>query len=159
ATAEAAAYLAHPLSKVKTAVDFEEMRQYVLSYYEGVTVKHSFVYYSDHIDCVPILQQPAARRLGIKSVPEMAPPALHPAAAPSSPPALSPFETGSFDASGNRVGCDSGTVPIRRITLEHLSMYPTLRHAFRKAPGDPSPPPRIDANGYKHRTMSQWVNN
>src|SRR5580704_6926578 len=61
-------YLAQSTSRVKTAAAFEEMRQHILTMYGGVSVKHSFLLGSDPYDCVPIMQQPAVRLRGLKSI-------------------------------------------------------------------------------------------
>jgi hypothetical protein len=51
-------------NRVKTTQSFEEMRQHILTMYQGVTVTHSFLFGSDPFDCIPILQQPEFRLLG-----------------------------------------------------------------------------------------------
>src|SRR5438067_2139460 len=72
-------YLTRPTSRVKTAESFEQMRQHILSLYQGVEVSHSFLLDSQHFDCVPVAQQPSVRLLGLKGI---APP---PSAAPGNP--------------------------------------------------------------------------
>ena len=51
--------------KLREAAALEPMQQHVLSRYEGVEVTHSFVLGSNHFDCIPMLQQPAAREFGL----------------------------------------------------------------------------------------------
>jgi hypothetical protein len=91
ATADAATYLDAPERRVVSATEFERMRRHVLSLYEGVQVTHSFVYNLQYVDCVPVLQQPSARHLGLKAVPHLQPPAPPPAGVamvPQLPPRL-----------------------------------------------------------------------
>src|SRR4051812_10191045 len=47
--------------RVKDDASFQEMRNHILSLYEGVTVKHSFLEDGRHVDCVPFEQQPSLR--------------------------------------------------------------------------------------------------
>ena len=63
-TADAASYLG-AAAKVESAAAFEAMRNHILSLYEGVTPTNSFLLGSQYVDCVPILQQPTARTLGL----------------------------------------------------------------------------------------------
>ena len=110
----------------------EEMRSHILSLYRGVTVRHSFVLDDQYFDCVPILQQPSARALGLMKVPAL--PAALPLptndddGAPASQ--FAPGETA--DRFGNAMPCEQGTIPMRRITLQELSRYRNLREYFQK---------------------------
>lgn len=158
-TADAATYLGHPESRVVSATEFEAMRGHVLSLYEGVQVSHSFVYNSQYVDCVPVLQQPSARLLDLKVVPQLLPPAPPPAGMPTVLPTTPQVALGQSDSFGNRISCDDGTIPMRRITLEELSRFQTLHDYFRKAPGGTNPSPALDYAGFKHRTLSEYVNN
>jgi hypothetical protein len=136
-------YLAQSTSRVKTAAAFEEMRQHILTMYGGVSVKHSFLLGSDPYDCVPIMQQPAVRLRGLKSIATAPPqPPVPTGAHPSNPQAspasqLRPGQT--LDALGNAVHCEEGTIPMRRITLEELSRFETLQQFFKKDGGVPNP--------------------
>src|SRR5208337_2976066 len=67
-TANADDYLGKPASNVKDAAAFEEMRQHILNMYDGVEVNHSFLLDSAYYDCVPVMQQPAVRKYGIKKI-------------------------------------------------------------------------------------------
>ncbi len=135
-----ASYLARSTSRVKTAAAFEEMRQHILTMYGGVSVRHSFLLGSDPYDCVPIMQQPSVRLRGLKSIAPAPPQPPVPTGlnAPANSPAA---QTGQLpsgqtaDAFGNSVTCEEGTIPMRRITLEELSRFETLRQFFQKGPG------------------------
>jgi Neprosin len=159
-TADPATYLGRPGARVESRAAFEQMRRHLLLLYDGVQVNHSFLLNSQHVDCVPVLQQPTARWLGLTQLPSPPP-------APQSPPerapvalAPSPLELGLADGFGNRIACDRDTVPMRRITLEELTRFSTLRQFFRKAPdAGTQPAPAVDFAGYKHRTVSNSLNN
>ena|ERR1700730_6910642 len=51
--------------------------------YSGVSVKHSFLLGSDPFDCVPIMQQPSVRLLGLKSIATKPPPSAPRASTPA----------------------------------------------------------------------------
>lgn len=121
------------------ALDFERMREHILSMYEGVEVEHSYVMDSQHFDCIPIEQQPSVRLLGIKTI-AAAPPAplamegSEPGAPNGSLRLASPLTLGLEDAFGNAIHCDSGTIPMRRITLEEMGGFGSLEGFFQKTP-------------------------
>lgn len=157
-TASADTYLLHPDSKIRSATDFEEMRHHLLSLYAGVHVGHSFLYNDQYVDCVPILEQPSARALGLKELPQLPAPARPPGVsnAPSTP---SPLSMGLSDRFGNAVSCAIGTIPMRRITLDEFARFATLRDYFRKAPSPASPSPTVNYAGYKHRYFAFGATN
>jgi len=135
-----------PGARVLSAAAFEEMRRHVLSLYEGVALDgvHSFLLDGHHFDCLPIEQQPSVRGLGLTHV-ETAPLPLSAAAEPggdasgepAEPPAraTSPLTLGSRDGFGNEIHCAAGTIPMRRVTLEEMTRFETLRQFFEKGPG------------------------
>lgn len=105
---------------------FDEMREFLLSRYDGVDVRHSFVEHGGEVvDCVPVEQQFALRDSGDVPEPPDPPAALaggehdDPAVGESRPipPPLSPER---YDEYGNQMWCPPGTVPVLRHTLERL---------------------------------------
>jgi hypothetical protein len=123
---------------VANYVDFAEMQNHILSMYEGVEVKNSFVLGNDHIDCVDVNTQPSLRQNG-QQIP-LAKPPPHPAntgdewgrrlaGKHSVLPLLSEQKK---DAYGNVQFCEEGFIPIRRITLDELTRYQTLSDFFNK---------------------------
>jgi hypothetical protein len=136
-------YMARAESRVKDAAAFEEMRQYILTMYQGVHVRHTFVRDNNHVDCVPIMEQPSVRLLGLKQV-ATPPPAEHQFSNDSGEDSLAgdrPVTVTSqidpdqpFDEFGNAVVCEDRTIPMARITLEQLTRFPTLREFFEKSP-------------------------
>lgn len=114
-------------SEVKPDNDsFDEMREFLLSRYDGVDVRHSFVELGGEVvDCVPVEQQVALR--DGSDVPEPPDPPAEPAGGDHDdpgpgesrpiPPPLSPER---YDEHGNQMWCPPGTVPVLRHTLERL---------------------------------------
>lgn len=166
---------AGPATRVKDEASFEEMRQHVLSLYNGVEIRHSFVLNSSHFDCVPIEQQPGVRALAGKAIAAVPPASL--AARPSGntdqeadqavSAAQLPAEK-QVDAFGNPVGCEQGTIPMRRITLEEMTKFPTLREFFQKGPHGAGRPsfvrpekvaPQSPTQGHKYSIVYQHVDN
>lgn len=121
---------------------FDEMREFLLSRYDGVDVRHSFLEPGGEVvDCVPVEQQLSLR--GGSEVPE--PPSEPPPPAPEgedAPPgpttALQPqLHPDNRDALGNQMWCPPGTVPVLRHTLDQLATeYATLDEFVRGARAD-----------------------
>jgi hypothetical protein len=158
ATTDSNEYIGRATSQVKDAADFVQMRQHILTMYQGVEVTHSFVSHSQYFDCVPAQEQPSVRLLGLKNIAQ-APPL----------PALSESSLGTgttegaeqvgpgdeFDEFGNPVQCEENTIPMRRITLDELSRFETLQDFFKKTPDN------VDgaAVTHKYAYANQTVNN
>ncbi|HVZ52727.1 MAG TPA: neprosin family prolyl endopeptidase [Pseudolabrys sp.] len=121
-------------SRVSGAVEFNEMRQYVLGLYDSVQVHHSYALGSQVFDCVPVAQQPSARDLAPRAIapPPPMPPGGGSAGAVQSVTQVDPQQRA--DAYGNSIGCEAGTIPMRRVTLQELSRFQTLQQFFRKSP-------------------------
>src|SRR5512135_1595081 len=139
-------YAARSDSRVAHEAAFSEMRSYILELYRDVSASHSFMdEYGGIFDCIPIEQQPALRG-STESIPEAPDLPTVPSGdevdqrdyARGSP--LSPDRTDSY---GNAMNCPDGTIPVRRVTLEDLTRFETLRDFFRKGPrGASRRPPR-----------------
>lgn len=138
---------------------FDEMREFLVSRYDGVDVRHSFLEHGGEIvDCVPIEQQLSLRADSDVPAPPSDPPAPAdpPADGTDSPPGptkhLPPQLHPDYrDPLGNQMWCPPGTVPVLRHTLDWLAAdYSTLdgflrgprsadnirRHAAPKQEGD-----------------------
>jgi len=136
--ASSADYMARAESRVRDSAAFEDMRQHVLSLYEGVAVTHSFVLSGHAFDCVPIEQQASFRHYGQGKI-ATPPPAIAPVQADrgeDAPIAASQVVFGSVDAFGNSTRCEAQTIPMRRVTLEDMTRFATLRDFFAKHRGD-----------------------
>jgi hypothetical protein len=167
ATAASSDYLARPTSQVKDAATFEQMRQYILTMYQGVNVNHSFVEDSQYFDCVPIAQQPTARLLGITDIdppPAELPPGLG-SSAEQSLPAIASTSMDTLDQFGNTTTCEVNTIPMARMTLDEMTGFATL-HDFQmngqdgsaEGPaGDDLLPPAN--NGHRYAREYQFVKN
>src|ERR1043166_5560312 len=141
-------HLAAAASKARDTATVQEMRDHLVRHYQGVQAEHSFKDENGSIfDCVPIAQQPAMRQKG-----------EGPAKAPGPPPAAEPAQAGAQagdrpthqamqlhadrkDQHGNVMQAPAGTIPMRRLTVENLARFETLRHFFQKSPYGSSTPP------------------
>jgi hypothetical protein len=112
--ADAHEFLTRPNSKVRDLAAFEEMRQYVLTLYRGVCVRHSYVVGSQTVDCVLISQQRSLQGRSSEIAPE-----------PPEPRTPTPPRN-SY--------CEGHTIPMRRITLEQLFHFKTLSAFLAKSP-------------------------
>jgi Neprosin len=157
--------------RVKDAQSFEEMRQHILGLYEGVNVSHSFVLDGDHFDCVPVEQQPGVRMQGLKRIatPPLAPAPLTEASAAGSAQkavgiASQLRDYDAVDEFGNSRACEEHTIPMRRVTLDDMSRFATLKDFFEKGPEGSGQPPSLTPEGaatvqHKYSYMLQSVLN
>lgn len=160
-------FIAQPQNKVQDAAAFEQMRQHILSLYQGVNVTHSFMLDSDHFDCVAVDQQPSVQILGLKEI-ATPPPAslLHKGAQANGSKSteitsqLDPNK--QSDEFGNSVKCEANTIPMRRVTLEEMSHFATLRNFLEKGPngaGHANDPNALTPSAHKYSYTYQYVNN
>jgi hypothetical protein len=121
---------------------FGEMKQHILSTYQDVKVSHSYALGSQTFDCVPVEQQPAVRKQGLRSIAAVPPALALPSAAPAGEQrpvgqttgeAVQPQVAGT-DAFGNTQTCEEQTIPMRRITLDELTRFKDLDEFFSKGP-------------------------
>jgi len=156
-------YLGLPGGQVQDAAAFEEMRQHILTMYQGVHVSHGYVLDSHEFDCVPVLEQPSVRLLGLVGVASPPPPTASAGDDAAIMSLTSQLDgAASVDAFGNTVGCPEGTIPMRRITLEDMVRFATLQDFFHKSPNESVPgasvEPAITAT-HKYSFTYQNVNN
>jgi hypothetical protein len=167
-----------PASQVLNENAFSEMKAYILNLYEGVHAQHSFMDESSGIfDCIPYEQQPALRG---SSEPVPTAPDLPPLAEASdlgsgsvatrdqqeerndalAGSLLSPDRTDQY---GNIMDCPEGTIPMRRVTLEQMTRFETVRDFLRKGPGDAGSPRRKTERAtlptHRYAQGYQFVNN
>jgi hypothetical protein len=132
------AYVGRPGTAVKTPAAFEEMRHHLLNLYSGASVAHSFVSGERIFDCIPIEDQPGVRLRKLKTGAE--PPPSPPAGVSGeghesgSPSVAEVQDAGGRDALGNAQQCEDGTIPVRRLTLEELTRFATLKDYLAKQP-------------------------
>lgn len=123
-------------TKVANEKEFLKMKNHVLSMYEGVVVKNSFVMEKNgYVDCIDVKAQPSLRRGG-KQLTMQTPPNAVPVEerpqelkAQAVQPMLSREKK---DRHGNVMFCESGFIPLRRITLDELTRFETLEDYFNK---------------------------
>jgi hypothetical protein len=157
-------YSGGPETAVRDAAAFEEMRQYILAMYQGVTVTHSFVLGTHHVDCVPIEQQPSVRLLGLKDIATPPPPFMvtsdHSIVRVSSPNSEA-VPDHNVNSLGSSAVCEEHTIPMMRLTLERLARFTDLRHFLRKSPDGTSPLDEGPPDPWRHRyaITKQQVNN
>lgn len=129
-TARAAAFAGRSGAKLHDAAEFGKMRSYLLTMYRGASAEHSFLLDNQTFDCIPIMQQPSVRRFGLSTI--ASPPPNSPGDAVGQDKLAEPVK--AADAFGNVQECETGTIPMRRVTLEELSRYETLAQFFKKLP-------------------------
>jgi hypothetical protein len=140
-------YATRAASKVVHESAFAEMKAHVLQLYDKTEAPHSFVDETGAIfDCIPIEQQPSLRGSSEK-VPKAPDLPSHTVAAGAQDERkdsliASPLGPGRKDRHGNVMLCPPGTIPMRRVTLEDLTRFETLKHFFRKGPAGAGRPPR-----------------
>ncbi len=140
-------FMRRPESKVADEDTFTEMQNYILSLYGKTEALHGFMDESGAVyDCIPVEQQPSLR--GLKSHVPVAPDApQHEEIGGTKAPhkdilAVSPLGPDKKDRFGNVMYCPEGAIPMRRVTMEDLTRFGTLRDFFSKGPGEAGRPPR-----------------
>ena len=125
---------------------FMEMKEYLIKHYAGIEVLHSYIDENGSIfDCVPIGQQASAKesRQKVAKAPDL--PTIESKTSAKyerkTNPIQAPLRQDRKDRFGNAMFCPPGTIPKRRITLEELARFKTLRNFFQKSPLGSSPPP------------------
>lgn len=159
------AFANRPDSRVASAEEFDRMRAHLTALYDGVEVAHSFVDAAGQVfDCVPIAQQPSLR--GLSTVPPTPPSLLTiagsaapaPATARAAPPPPPPV-----DRFGNSMTCQSGHIPMRRVTLEEMTRFRSLDDFRNKGPArqavDPSIPVADATLNHRYAYTQQDVAN
>jgi hypothetical protein len=141
--AQPGAYVGQPGFAVESAAAFAEMKAHLLELYRGVTARNSFVGPDGQtIDCIPIDQQPGLRPTGrppaevSRDVPAPATGAAEPrgdsrASAPRRSEDIT-LKRGQRDRFGNEMYCETGTIPMRRVTLERIATFRTLASFLSK---------------------------
>jgi hypothetical protein len=130
------------LSRVRDTAAAAAMRDHLVRHYTGVEAEQSFVDENGSVfDCIPIEQQPALRATGGRAA---TPSDLPQGAAGAAPGAQQVVQLGPHrrDQHGNQMLAPEGTIPMRRLTMENLTRFETLRHFFQKSPFGSALPPR-----------------
>jgi hypothetical protein len=117
-------YAGRPGVDVRDEAAFEDMRQYLIQRYADAQAATSVVSNGTVFDCI--------RQAGDTASPPPAPP-------PSASAQGSQGPTAS--ATQSAIPCPAGSVPVRRITLDDLTRFPTLAAFQSKGPGAVGAPP------------------
>lgn len=146
-SAKHAAYSARADSKVAHEDAFADMKAHILKLYAKTEAPHSFMDESGAVfDCIPIEQQPSLRGSlgGVPKAPDL--PQHEVAGGPQDERRdsliASPLGPDQKDRHGNVMHCPAGTIPMRRVTMEDLTRFETLKDFFRKGPRGAGRPPR-----------------
>jgi hypothetical protein len=165
-------YLMKKENKIANQDAFREMKARLIEIYKGVKVLHSFVDENGSIfDCIPIEQQPTLKgsEQAVPKAPDL-PGIKNKTDSKENLTANhveSPLNSSRTDKFGNAMSCPPGTIPKRRITLEELAHFGTLRHFFQKSPFGSGIPPSVllqsnDADitaAHRYAHASQQVDN
>jgi hypothetical protein len=120
-----------------TKKNFAEMKAYILDYYDGVKVVRSVAADGGVVfDCVVTGTQPAARHQlnGAANPPPSLPPPPPPQQRAPHPTMTPKTAEPSFASS-----CREGTIPLRRLTLQQMVSFKSLRGLFQKSEGESVP--------------------
>ena len=125
-----------PSLSVDNSAAFEEMQNHILgTLSSGIEVQNSFV--DEHgqvFDCIPIEQQISLKQKDFKLV---KPDNLKVSGSKSlkrAKPAQSLLSAGRPDKFGNEMHCPENSIPIRRVTLEEMTRFGSVKEFFRKTP-------------------------
>lgn len=137
-------YRRDPRSRVATKSAFNRMQAHVVKLYAGVEAVHTFEDPAGNpVDCIPIEQQPSLKG---HSGPLPDPPDLtqviageEPQRVKLAPPTTPPTAERSRDRHGNVMAAPPGTIPMRRVTLDHLIRFRDLDDFLHKSPTSGSP--------------------
>jgi hypothetical protein len=149
---------------VRDTTELEKMRSHILSLYRGVRPVHSFVDEGgQYFDCIPADEQPSLRQPdGSFARLQEPPPAPRTPGADRMPPLAAPAPAAATnDEFGNRRSCPQGTIAMRRLTLEEMARYKTLRDFFSKELPRPETdvPPAAGAFLHRYASTEQVVDN
>jgi hypothetical protein len=127
------AYLSSVARADYASLAANHMRDYVLGLYSGVRVSHSYQFGGAYFDCVDAMSQPTVRDLGLKTL-ATPPDASTTGKGNDAAGAASPLQQGLTDAFGNAVSCAAGTIPMRRLSLDQMTKFPSLAAYLGKSP-------------------------
>ncbi|WP_374562967.1 neprosin family prolyl endopeptidase [Ideonella sp.] len=145
-------FIGRPGARVRDNAQFERMKAYLRSHYDGVVAKHHFELSPGEVfDCVDALTQPGARRHGLTAANWVSKPSMLPAEPLAEagtddtdramndrhqrdPGIFLSAASTDVDAEGHAKSCAKGTIPMKRLTLPRLAAFESLEH-FRSKRG------------------------
>ena len=150
--------------RVRDEAEFDAMKDHLAHLLEDTEPITSFVDSGGQIfDCVPIDEQPALRESGetIAEPPSLAREIGLEEVEPETPAtAAEPESEPERDRFGNPAKCPEGFVPVRRVTLEEMARFETLRDFFSKTGAKPLSPPSAPSadSSQNHRYAYAYQN-
>ena len=139
-------YLNVASSRIMNEQSFDDIHSHLKNYYEGTEAAHSFVDANGSIfDCMPVEKQYSLRANAgaVARAPDL--PANATKAGGAAPPApadrIVQLHASMTDPLGNTMLAPEGTIPVRRLTVENLARFRTLREFLQKSPSGGSLPP------------------
>ena len=136
-------YRKTPGRRVPRRDAFERQRAHLVRFYRGIEVVRSFVDDGGQIfDCIAFEQQPALRGVRGRGA-RLGQGRRSGSAAPPHPGALHPARR---DRYGNPMFCEPELVAIRRLTLDEMIRFSSVRHhhrKFRRAAASTATPPAV----------------
>jgi hypothetical protein len=140
------------MDQVDPKEEFQKMQDFLLDYYKGVEIQHTFVDKSgNHVDCIPIEQQATYRKARAGRHKVSAKP-VKPTTkvkrvrrkagdfGPENTSVMPPLRRGVRDLFDNSISCPEGCVPVRRITLSSLAFLGKFDNFFTKSMPAPAAP-------------------
>lgn len=135
-TVGSARYLNVPHSRIADEQAFTEIRTHLTSYYAGVEPVYSFIDANGAIfDCIPVEQQVSLRGKGgrVPEAPELPGHATTKTSRLTSGDIrVTQLHPRLTDPLGNQMLAPEGTIPVRRLTLEDLAGFESLRTFLEK---------------------------
>ena len=138
-------YRKDPRARVADQRCFREMQSHLNGLHKGVVAVHSFEDTAGTVfDCIPVEQQPSLRGHAgpLPQAPDLRPVVEGKPPEPGRPSVAAGGAPAGRDRHGNLREAPPGTIPMRRVTLDELVRFPTLRDFLRKEPGRPAAPRR-----------------
>lgn len=131
---------------VPTMEEHERMHNHFNKLYDPAHVRHSFTQTSGaEVDCVEIKEQPGLKKASAKNIALPPPEAAHPkesnkesntAVLTEIPGTEVLLKAGTYNASGEEMYCQEGTIPILRTPDVVFKNFHSLENMMRKHPND-----------------------
>jgi hypothetical protein len=160
AQVKAAKYEDYSSTPVRDKDAFVEIQQHILSMYGGVIKPDkvlSYIETGDYVDCLPFMQQPTIHLLNlteedVKPTANVSFPDFPKSDGPQ--PVETLWQGNMSDPYGNKMECMEGTVPLARLTLDHMTKFGDLEGLFQKPALPESSAKNGTATGIQKRSAS-----
>lgn len=122
-----------PHSRIADKLAFAEIKAHLLDYYAGVEAVHSFMDANGSVfDCIPVESQFSLRghQGAIARASDLPLPAEPPRESGLPDRPIVQLNSGLIDRLGNRMAAPRGTIPVYRLTFDHLARFRNLSEFF-----------------------------